>query len=396
MSAKVYAIVKPELLRWARETAGFSVEEAAKKADITHRLLLDCERGKTRLTINQLRKLSTIYKRPLALFYLPEAPQSEESLRDFRRLTGEIEVSESPALRLEIRRAVHRRQVAIEMYRELGLNPTRFSARASISEEPEVVGIRIRELLKITLERQSSLKSSYEALGVWRMAIESTGILVFQSASVSTDEMRGFSISEFPLPVIVVNNKDAVLSRVFSMLHELTHIMLRDGGLCNLEETAKKPEERQTEVFCNAVAGAVLVPKQALLENEIVAQRRSDNSWDDSTISSIAHKFSVNREVLLRRLLTHKLISQTFYQTKREIYRREFEERPESKGGVVTPDVKAISSAGKTFVRLVLDSYQQDKITPSEVSEYLGVRLKHIGKIENAVQNLNIEVRTAA
>ena len=54
-------------------------------------------------------------------------------------------------------------------------------------------------------------------------------------------------------------------------------------------------------------------------------------------------------------------------------------------GGFAPPDRMAVSKAGPFFVRLVLDSYHQEKITANDLSSFLEVRLKHIPKIEHAV-----------
>ena len=44
---------------------------------------------------------------------------------------------------------------------------------------------------------------------------------------------------------------------VQTVLHELAHVMLREGGLCDLDDhTQRAPEELQAEIFCNMVAGA--------------------------------------------------------------------------------------------------------------------------------------------
>ncbi len=53
--------------------------------------------------------------------------------------------------------------------------------------------------------------------------------------------------------------------------------------------------------------------------------------------------------------------------------------------GFVTPDRVAVSTAGPLFVRLVLNSYNQEKITSNDLSSFLEVRLKHVPKIARAV-----------
>jgi hypothetical protein len=42
----------------------------------------------------------------------------------------------------------------------------------------------------------------------------------------------------------------------------------------------------------------------------------------------------------------------------------------------------AVRDVGKPFARLVVDAYRSDAITGSDLSEYLGVRLKHLPAIE--------------
>src|SRR5947209_395540 len=100
------AFVKPELLAWAREDAGLTLEAAATRIGVKPDRLQACEQGVGRLTVIQLRALSNAYKRPLAFFYLPQPPPKTVTLRDFRRLPDEEVESESPKLRLEIRRAM--------------------------------------------------------------------------------------------------------------------------------------------------------------------------------------------------------------------------------------------------------------------------------------------------
>ncbi len=62
------ALINPQILAWARESAGFYIEEAAKKIPIEPDKLRSCEIGNDRLTISQLRKLCNVYKRLLAFF----------------------------------------------------------------------------------------------------------------------------------------------------------------------------------------------------------------------------------------------------------------------------------------------------------------------------------------
>lgn len=379
-SVRNEALVKPEILVWARESAGLGLNEAAKKIPVKPEQLLACEQGKARLTVAQLRTLSNAYKRPLAFFFLPAPPQGEKSLHDYRKLPDQSDDKTSPALRFEIRKANYRREVALDLYKEMGLDLLFFSSRISLDDDTEKVGENLRRLLDVTLEEQIALKTGYEALAFWRDKIEQQGIFVFQ-APVPLNEMRGFSIWYSPLPIIVVNSKDFPFGRVFTMLHELTHLMLRATGLCLLRD------EDKTETFCNAVAGAALVPAKNLLQETAVVGNKSGSEWDERTIKTLSGRYSVSREVILRRLLTLGHTSSTFYQLKTMQWKKEYERLPNNEKVPIPIHTKVISGAGKPYVRLIIDSYRGNKITLSDVSRYLGVKVEHFSNIETAISN---------
>ena len=68
------ALVNPDLLVWARESINMGLEEAAEKIGVKADCLRAWETGEKRPTINQARKMSEVYRRPLAAFYLPQRP----------------------------------------------------------------------------------------------------------------------------------------------------------------------------------------------------------------------------------------------------------------------------------------------------------------------------------
>lgn len=377
-------MAKPELLRWAREDAGYSIPEAAQKLQTSDERLLSFEEGENRPTINQLRRLANIYKRPLAVFFLPEPPKDFQAMRDFRRLPGEYAEHLSPELRREIRRARYRRDAALQIAADLGEETPELDGSATIDEDPEMVGRRMRDLLGVPLEAQLGWTGRYEAFNGWRGVFEANGVLVFQARRVDLDEMRAFSIDERPLPVIAVNASDAVYGRVFSLFHEFTHLLLNAGGLCDLHEDGETdPTKSRVEVFCNHAAGAALVPRQELLNRPIMDHGKDD--WTDREIQGLAREFSVSREVVLRRLVILGMATSRFYQQKRELYQEEYRRRRREKSGFAPHHLSPIISGGPYFTRLVLDAYNAERISTADVSDLFDVRLKHLPDIEDAL-----------
>jgi Zn-dependent peptidase ImmA (M78 family)/DNA-binding XRE family transcriptional regulator len=394
MGKRVEALVKPELLLWARKSAGLSQEIAAKKAQVSLDSLISWENGDARPTIPQLIKLGNVYKRPISVFYLPHPPKQFDALHDYRRLPGQPVPSLSPALTYEIRKARERRQIALDLYELLGDQPPKIALKISLNDNPEELTKGIREFLKIDIETQTSWKTIYEAYNAWRRTLEIAGILSFQNtdSKIKLEEMRGFSISEMPLPVIVINKEDFPAPRIFSLIHELAHVLLREEGICEFDKVDFiAPDEQKIEIFCNHVAGAVLVPKATFLSEVVVRHSHRVNSIEDDKIRALATGYKVSREVVLRRLLQFGHISSDFYKYKKELYEEEAKKKAKEdalrfakaeKQFFVPVYMQALRSNGRNFTNLILTSYYQDKITLSDVSDYLGVKLKHLPKIE--------------
>jgi Zn-dependent peptidase ImmA (M78 family) len=387
MAKQIKAIVKPALLLWARESLNLSVAESAKKIGVKEAQLSEWESGLSAPTVAQLRKAATAYKRPLAVFYLAEPPRDFEALRDFRRLPDRPSIEHTPELNLEIRRAHLRREIALELATEVGAEIPRPLIRTSALNDPSRLAREAREILGVSLDQQYGWRDKYAALNGWVSALERAGVLVFQTSAVDLDEMRGFSISEELLPVIVANAKDSPRGRVFTLAHEFTHILLNRGGLCDLRDTKNaKTDEEKTEIFCNQVAASILLPETSFLNESIIRSKGRTDIWDDDEIKELSEKYSVSQEVVLRRLLTFNRISQSFHQRKRneliEAYRREAEA---SEGGFAPYHRVKIRDLGRSFVRLVLEAYHLEAINSSDVSDFLGVKLKHLSKIEHEI-----------
>lgn len=378
--SRVEATPTPSVLTWARDSAGMSLDDAARKVRVRPEQLAAWENGAARPSIPQLRKIAATYRRPLATFYLPEPPRRFEAMHDFRRLTGAaVGLRRSPKLAYEIRKAYDRREWALELAADLAQAFPAFDTRASSTGNAEDVAAQLRDAIGITLEEQARWQLDYDAFRGWRAAVEHAGVLALQSTTLELREARGFSISARPLPVVVVNIKDAPRGRIFTLLHELTHVMLNEGGICDLHDA-------DVEAFCNRVAGAALFPKEAMLESETVRRHpKGAAAWSDAELRDLSRQFGGSREAALVRLLTLKLTTQSFYDRMHHDYLREYERQQKAKQeaeGFAPPHIVALSSAGPLFASLVLENLNQDKITASDVSDYLQVRLKHLSDLQ--------------
>ncbi|MBI4568645.1 MAG: ImmA/IrrE family metallo-endopeptidase [Planctomycetes bacterium] len=371
--------------------SGLDLEEAARKAQVKPPGRLEAwERGGGGLTIAKLRRLADVYKRPLALFYFNDPPPDEVLPADFRRADPLIGGAPSPELRLANREARSRREAALELLEDLGEQPPKFDLHATLAEDPEKVGSRLRRAL--TRDEEPPFADARALLNFWRTSAERLGALVFQARDVTWKEARGFSIAERPLPVVVLNIKDSVTARNFSLFHELTHLTIERGGLCLFDEEQPSPEARQVEAFCNRVAGAALVPAEMLLRERETPRTLVDEIPDDA-VKAIARRYGVSPECALRRLVTVGRVSDRYYRKMRPEYERRYREEQEqvNDGGRAArgpaPAVKAVACAGRAFSRLVLEAYDAGRITGSDVADLFGERLKHLPRIRELAEH---------
>lgn len=380
MPRSIPALVKPELLVWARESAGLSLAQAIERTKFEPETLREWEAGRESPSIAQLRKLGEAYKRPIAVFFLAAPPQGFAPQREFRRLAGILPGKESPELLLALRWAVFRREAAVELHRLIGEAPHRLRAALHPQMDAEEAGRHVRELLGVTWRAQTQWASAHEALNAWRSAMEARGVLVFQSSGVELAEMRGTCIPDQPLPVILLNSKDAPHGRIFSLLHEFAHILLHVGGHQTSRMTgARSPEEQPLEVAANAFAAAALLPAQSFIET--AAQYAGAAEGDDDALRRLAQRVKVSPEVILRRLVTLRKAPEGVYRRKRDAWGATLWYVSAPSGGGPTMEVRTIASDGRGYTRLVMNAYDQRLISTNAASDYLGVKPRHFTNI---------------
>jgi Zn-dependent peptidase ImmA (M78 family) len=249
---------------------------------------------------------------------------------------------------------------------------------------------KIRDLLRVTFAEQNKWRESRTHYNAWRARLEAAGVLVFQVASVPKDQMLGFSLAARPLPVIAINRKLKPNGRTFTMLHEFVHVLLGENSLCDLDEEAlRPPEEQAIEVYCNAVAACVLMPKEEFLAHNVVATRKArSEDWADSDIDTLGRSFGASEEAVLRRLLTFSMTTEAFYRKKRALIQARNQRMEETREDVEfkrNMPQEVVSNLGKPFTQIVLDTYAYDRLSLSDVSRYLGLRAGQVAKVREMV-----------
>jgi Zn-dependent peptidase ImmA (M78 family)/transcriptional regulator with XRE-family HTH domain len=381
-------LLNPDLLVWAREASHLDVAAVARRMQVPEARIQAWEAGDQVPTLAQLRRLAAVYKRSVGVFFLEQRPATPPQPADFRRVELSIPHLMSTDLANGIREAEAKREAALDIYAQWEEEPPAFQLLIEPPDlaplgRPEDVAQRLTEKLGVSMAARRSWATEYDALNAWKAAVERLGVLVMQISGVEVSEMRGCSLALFPLPIIILNSSDRPLGRVFSLLHELTHLVRAESGLCDVTEEAPRAGEQQAiEAYCNHVAGAMLVPLGELLRLPMVARATDRTNWTADDLLSLRRTFWASREAVLRRLLIAGKTTQRFYQAMHEQLRREYaiDEGEQSKG-FATVSRRVVLANGRFLTGLVIGAYNADVITGSELSRILGTKIDHLPKI---------------
>ena len=385
MAKSVKALITPEVLKWAREKRiRLEMNDAAEKLKVKAEQLTDWEAGSDLPTFTQLKKIANTYKTHLTVFYLPEPPATFQPLADHRTFSASPtpDVEQAYRLNANIIEVYERRESLLEFYELLEESPPEVTLELDETDNPERAAQEIREFLQFNTGLLQQCNDDRATLKFWRERLEAKRILVCQTSvnthlSIQLATARGFCIAQRPIPVIVVNPKDSPYGRVFTIIHELVHVAL---GKSVTQNTGFRGHANlnPTEVFCNEVAGEVLVPKDELLERVNLHRLETD-------LPKLSKHFHVSREAIMTRLRTLRYISQLTYEAYIQSQQEKFEDSPPT-GGPIPYHTRLLNVAGEHFARTAFTAYYEQKITLADLAaSFSKCDPKHIPKLESAI-----------
>lgn len=290
--------VRRELLQWARERAGLTVEALTRRFP----RLEDWERGTRQPTLKQLEAFARAAHAPIGYLFLPEPPVEAVPIPDFRTVADGGVRRPSPDL-LDTIYACQERQA---WYREFalaeGVTPLSFVGAATVESDVVATASAMRAALGFDLAERRAVATWEAALRRFVEQADTIGVMVMASGVVGSnthrvlnpDEFRGFALVDPVAPLVFVNGADTKSAQMFTVAHELAHVWLGQTALSD-SQPVSAPEHR-VERWCNLVAAEFLVPADALSrEYRAVADLAGERQ-------RLARVFKVSTLVILRRL----------------------------------------------------------------------------------------------
>ncbi len=387
MAEKAYITAK--VFKWARESAKMTEEIAASKVAVSIDKFKDWENGEDFPTIRQAQTLAKAYRRPFALFFLPDVPTDFQPLQDFRK-TGSKELSTSSIF---IIREIQQKQAWIsEVNEDNNENRVPFIGRFTIKDNPVLVAKDILATLNINPLNYKSNNPIIE----WIDKAESNGIFISRTSFIhsrlklDSNEIQGFAIADDFAPFIFINSDDWNAPQLFTLVHELSHLWIAETGISNDVEPSIKNigDYNPIELFCNEVAANALMPKEFI---DSLDSKAFDNAKE---VFKNAKMIGVSSFALLVRALNLNIISLSAYKQLKQLADIEYNEflkreeakkikqKEKEKRGGPNYFLLQLNRNSRLFTQTVLDAFRGGVIEPSMASNLLNVKVNKFPKLE--------------
>lgn len=378
--------VKPAVMKYFIESSGWAAEKLSGKIKVSQPVIQAWLEGGAKPTLNQLERLSAALKRPLAAFLLPEPPKEKPLPKDYRTLPGKEGRFDKNTI-LALRRARRLQKISKELSENLRYSPKSAINSYSAQANPKNVGREYRELFKITEDVQKIWKTPYDAFSRLRDVIEEKNILVFQMP-MPLEDARGFTLVDDDPAVIVVNLRDQIEAKIFTLMHEFGHVLLKESGVSLGENSLIVHNADKVEKWCNEFASSFLLPEE--MANAVFGSNKAALT-DTATLNSLSRAYKVSKCMLLYNMQKLGYINNEQREEVLGRYKPAAKKEPkagEKKGGGFkrSAEKKCMSEMGQKFVSLVISNMERGNITQRDALDYLSIKSKNLDKVTNRLK----------
>lgn len=369
--------ITPTVLAWARERAGYTLEAAA--SHFPKIASWEEPESDDAPSYPQLEKLAEKFKVPVAVFFFPSPPDLPPIEETFRTLGPEQIEQIPPNVRLLLRKARSFQIGLEELYQ--GRNAAQRLITNDLAFKPtdnvDVIASAVRDYLGISLESQSAWTDTDTALKQWRRVFFEAGVYVFKD-QFRTEGFSGFCLYHDEFPIIYVNNTTTKTRQIFTLFHELAHLLFHTSGVDTPNDDyidALSLDNRRIEVICNRLAARLLVPEKAF------ERAFAGRAPTEATASEIAQLFNVSREFIYRKFLDRDLITDGDYDA--AVVRWNQQKKKSSSGG--DHYNSKIAYLGDEYITRAFQRFYQNQIDANQLADYLDTKPKNLSRLEEYV-----------
>lgn len=382
-------IIKPKVLRWARERTGLSVQEFAQKLSVPSEKVTEWESGETAITMKDAQNVAKLSLLPFGYLFSSEIPKRDLHLPDFRTINNDPIQKPSPELEATILEMEEKQNWFREYLIECDSLPLDWIGSISLKTSVSDAVHRIQEILSISgdeFERFSRWEDYFDLLV---QKTEQAGIIFIRNSVVgnntrrplSLEEFRGFVLVDSYAPLIFINGRDYKNPQMFTLIHELVHLILGQSGVIDISnDTSNKIEK-----YCNKVAAEFLVPESKLCSYwETLSQEDSEIR---NNIYHLSKHFKVSSYVVILRCRDLHLISSEMasFLWKEEVEKfNRIKAQQRGGGGDFYANLKY--RVGESFAKAIISELSDRSISFGDAFRLLNVKnMDSLRKLSEAV-----------
>ena len=387
--------ITPAVLTWARERAGYTLDElAGKRRDFKR--VAEWESGTARPTYRQLQLLAADLWVSLLIFFFPSPPNTPSIELSFRTLGTEQFAEIPPRVRLLLYKARAFQNGLSELNNGRSWSKRRIVQDLRLSTEDVTTesASQVRDYLGISLATQFDWNDADVGLKQWRKGLHDVGVAVFKDAFKDAN-FCGFCLSDDEFPLIYVNNSSAKTRQTFTLFHELAHLLFNTSGIDTRSDSfvdGLSGENRRIEIACNRLAADILVPEESF--DEVLEEahgRELARREPRAAAAKLANRYCVSREVIFRKMLDRELVTAVEYQAAAREWAGQMSAQSGSGGNYY---YTKIAYLGEDYIQLAFRRFYEERIDEEELADYLAIKPKHIDKLEDVFYSGAHEIRS--
>lgn len=385
--------VNHEILVWARETANLTPEDAAKGLEINDsrgitaldRLNL-LESGEVEPSRPMLLKMTKLYRRPLLVFYMSKPPRKGDRGQDFRTLPEDYSLQDDALVDALIRNIVARQGIVRSvMEDDEDVEPVGFVNSMTQSDGEGVVLAYIKHILQMDHTEFYAESNTNKAFTLLRNKAESAGFIVLligdlgsHHTKIEPSVFRGFALADKIAPFIIINDHDSHAAWSFTLIHELTHIVLGQSGISG------GWAGKRLEQFCNDVASDFLLPPEEI--RALAIDPNLPLEEQEAMVTEFARDRNLSSSMVAYKLYRYGTLDRGTWGQMAQDFRdrwlqsreKKQEEEQDKSGSGPSYYVVRGQRIGKTFINFIDRMIASGSLTTTKAGAILGVKPKNV------------------
>lgn len=346
---------------------GLTKTQFAHKLNLSETTVENWCNSRSTPTYKQLIRIAEFFKKPLVFFYL-ENPPIISSKVDFRKSPEFQNIPDKKRFN-ELLDSILIYKLGLE---EIIGSPSSlinsWSAKFKEFKKNEFFEF-LRQELNFTFALQTSFITPAEVIEYLREEFYKCGIYIFKD-SFRIPEISGLCLYDNSYPLILINNKISFTRQLFTIFHELYHLLSADSYI-DLVEACERD--------CDRFAGEFLIPETELLEDisRCHIDYNRQNCEVKNFIDKMAQKYNISREAYIYQLKRQNEVGDKFYREYiKDCMQYLIRTRQDDISGGNYYYTK-MNYLGRSYLNDVVKNYFIGNITIRNVSQFTQMKVPH-------------------